>query len=62
MNPETLFISDLHIALEKPEITERFLSFLKNRAKQATTVYILGDLFDVWVGDDDFTPDRKSVV
>lgn len=61
MNPETLFISDLHIALEKPEITQRFLDFLNNRARQATAVYILGDLFDVWVGDDDFTPPTNKI-
>lgn len=61
MNPETLFISDLHIALEKPEITERFLDFLKNRARNATAVYIVGDLFDVWVGDDDFTPPTNKI-
>lgn len=56
MKHETLFISDLHLSFEKPEITRRFLHFLANRALQAQALYILGDLFDTWVGDDDNTP------
>ncbi|TRW90384.1 UDP-2,3-diacylglucosamine diphosphatase [Candidatus Methylobacter oryzae] len=61
MNLEILFISDLHISLDKPEITRRFLSFLSNRAPKAAAVYILGDLFDTWIGDDDFTPPNNKV-
>jgi len=61
MNEEILFISDLHIALEKSEITQRFLTFLKNRAAKAEAVYILGDLFDAWVGDDDPTPPNNKI-
>ncbi len=57
----TLFISDLHIALEKPEITRRFLAFLNDRAPKAAALYILGDLFDAWIGDDDFTPPNNSI-
>jgi UDP-2,3-diacylglucosamine hydrolase len=59
VNQETLFISDLHISLEKPEITRRFLAFLQSRAPNAAAVYILGDLFDAWVGDDDPTPPQQ---
>jgi len=58
---DILFISDLHIALGKPEITRRFLSFLKNQGSNAQAIYILGDLFDVWVGDDDFTPPNNLI-
>jgi UDP-2,3-diacylglucosamine hydrolase len=58
---EILFISDLHISLEKPEITRRFLAFLKNRAPQAAALYILGDLFDAWIGDDDPTPPNNKI-
>ncbi len=58
---DILFISDLHIGLEKPEITDRFLSFLTNRAPLASAVYILGDLFDAWIGDDDPTPPNNKV-
>lgn len=61
MNQEILFISDLHISLDKPEITRRFLSFLSTRAPKAAAVYILGDLFDAWIGDDDFTPPNNKV-
>ncbi|MEE9354643.1 MAG: UDP-2,3-diacylglucosamine diphosphatase [Methylococcaceae bacterium] len=61
MVKETLFISDLHLTIEKPYITQRFLTFLKQRASQAETLYILGDFFDTWVGDDDQTPPIKTV-
>lgn len=61
MNNEILFISDLHISLEKPEITRRLLHFLEKRAAKATAVYILGDLFDAWIGDDDFTPPNNKI-
>jgi UDP-2,3-diacylglucosamine hydrolase len=61
MSQEILFISDLHLALEKPEITQRFLTFLKNHAAKAEAVYILGDLFDAWVGDDDPTPPNNKI-
>ncbi len=61
MNNETLFISDLHISLDKPEITRSFLWFLENRASKAQSLYILGDLFDAWVGDDDYTPPTNKI-
>ncbi|MGR9114292.1 MAG: UDP-2,3-diacylglucosamine diphosphatase [Gammaproteobacteria bacterium] len=61
MSQEIIFISDLHISLEKPEITRRFLEFLKKRACNAAAVYILGDLFDAWIGDDDYTPPNNAI-
>ncbi|MEI6705779.1 MAG: UDP-2,3-diacylglucosamine diphosphatase [Methylococcales bacterium] len=61
MKKDILFISDLHLSLEKPEITRRFLSFLAGRAKKAKAVYILGDLFDTWIGDDDFMPPNNKI-
>ncbi len=61
MNQDILFISDLHLSIEKPEITRRFLDFLTNRATKAQAVYILGDLFDAWIGDDDFTPPNNKI-
>jgi len=48
----TLFISDLHIDASRPAITEQFLGFLSGEARQADALYILGDLFESWVGDD----------
>jgi len=61
MYSKTLFISDLHLTLERPEITHKFIIFLQSRAKSAKCLYILGDLFDTWIGDDDFSPPIKSV-
>lgn len=59
---ETLFISDLHLDQNKPEITQQFLSFIKTRAIQARVLYILGDLFEVWLGDDDEAAGFKPVI
>lgn len=47
------FIADLHLAENRPDITACFLSFLENEALKATSLYILGDLFEYWIGDDD---------
>jgi UDP-2,3-diacylglucosamine hydrolase len=52
----TYFIADLHLAENRPDITACLLTFLKNDAPQAQTLYILGDLFEYWVGDDDDNP------
>jgi UDP-2,3-diacylglucosamine hydrolase len=49
----TLFISDLHLAPERPRINETFFRFLRDTAPQAEALHILGDLFENWVGDDD---------
>lgn len=48
----TLFISDLHLDAERPHVTARFLRFLREDARGADALYILGDLFEAWVGDD----------
>lgn len=52
----TLFISDLHLQEEHPEMIDIFLTFLKNQAMKSDALYILGDFFDAWVGDDDDSP------
>ena len=52
----TLFISDLHLDAKSPEIGEQFLRFLEGEAADADALYILGDLFESWVGDDDPDP------
>jgi UDP-2,3-diacylglucosamine hydrolase len=49
----TLFISDLHLDPDRPVITALFLDFLQHRAVGAEALYILGDLFEAWIGDDD---------
>lgn len=56
MQKHTLFIADLHLSEDKKITTELFLDFLKTRAPQAETLYILGDLFKLWIGDDDPAP------
>jgi UDP-2,3-diacylglucosamine hydrolase len=49
----TLFISDLHLEADRPDIGKQFLDFMDTDAKEADDLYILGDLFEAWVGDDD---------
>ena len=49
----TLFISDLHLEANRPKIADQFLRFLETEALHAERLYILGDLFESWVGDDD---------
>ncbi|MCL4128545.1 UNVERIFIED_CONTAM: hypothetical protein GTU68_056491 [Idotea baltica] len=46
------FISDLHLTNERPEVIQAFVSFLNNQATTAERVYLLGDLFEFWIGDD----------
>lgn len=50
------FIADLHLSADRPDITECLLDFLVNEAVAADTLYVLGDLFEVWIGDDDLNP------
>jgi UDP-2,3-diacylglucosamine hydrolase len=57
----TLFVSDLHLDADAPEAVARFLAFLRDDAVQAAALYILGDLFESWVGDDDTEPVRDAV-
>lgn len=58
----TLFVSDLHLDAQHPEITRQFLDFLAGEATRAESLYILGDLFEVWIGDDDPDPEKQRVV
>lgn len=53
MSPFTYFISDLHLSAERPDITACLLNFLQQQAPQAEALYVLGDLFEAWIGDDD---------
>jgi len=59
---ETLLISDLHLCAARPGCTELLLGFLASRARQAQALYILGDLFDAWIGDDDPSPPNPQVI
>jgi UDP-2,3-diacylglucosamine hydrolase len=57
-----LFISDLHIDASRPAIAEQFLKFLETEAKDADALYILGDLFESWVGDDAADPVQAAAI
>src|SRR5690348_11355468 len=48
-----LFVSDLHLSSTRPGINRTFFEFLRERAARASDLWILGDLFEYWVGDDD---------
>ena len=56
-----LFVSDVHLDAGTPEATEQFLAFLRREAADAEALYVLGDLFEAWVGDDDEDPDKARV-
>lgn len=58
----TLFISDLHLNPEQPDTIRLFLEFLDHQASQAETLYILGDLFEAWLGDDLILPEYIPVI
>jgi len=61
--PHTLFISDLHLSEEQPRITQLFLKFTRAIAPNADALYILGDLFEYWAGDDDrHTPFHLQII
>lgn len=56
-----LFASDLHLDSSAPEAIEQFLSFLREHAAEADALYLLGDVFEAWVGDDDSEQDKVRV-
>jgi UDP-2,3-diacylglucosamine hydrolase len=60
--PRTLFISDLHLCASRPAINELFFRFLREQAQHAEALYILGDLFEYWIGDDDIEGLNREVV
>ena len=58
----TLFISDLHLDLARPAILDQFETFIRDEAVHADALYILGDLFEAWIGDDADDPVGKRFV
>jgi UDP-2,3-diacylglucosamine hydrolase len=56
-----LFASDLHLDASAPDAIEQFLAFLLDHAANAEALYILGDLFEAWVGDDDSEQEKRRV-
>lgn len=61
--PHTLFISDLHLSSKEPQVVRIFRNFMQRIAPGADALYILGDLFEYWAGDDDLDePFHESIV
>ena len=58
----SLYISDLHLSEERPEANERFFRFLEEDASGADALYVLGDLFEYWIGDDDLGAPFNAVI
>ncbi|TDQ59596.1 UDP-2,3-diacylglucosamine hydrolase [Mesocricetibacter intestinalis] len=58
---KTYFIADLHLSESRPHLTQLFTDFMQQRAPEAEALYILGDLFDFWIGDDESSPLIESV-
>jgi UDP-2,3-diacylglucosamine hydrolase len=59
--PALQFIADLHLDAGRPDTTRLFLQYLGSRGRDADAIYILGDLFEVWIGDDDETVLSREV-
>lgn len=57
-----IFISDLHLEEKRLDIAEIFFKFIEKEAIKAQALYILGDLFESWIGDDDLTPFNQSII
>jgi UDP-2,3-diacylglucosamine hydrolase len=58
----SLFVSDLHLAPERPRIVDAFFAFARDTAARAEALYVLGDLFEYWVGDDDLAEPFNAAV
>lgn len=59
---DTLLISDLHLSVQRPGTTAALLDLLRGRAREARALYVLGDLFDAWIGDDDLAEPMHAQV
>ncbi|PSV48545.1 UDP-2,3-diacylglucosamine diphosphatase [Photobacterium indicum] len=57
----TLFIADLHLSAERTDITDCFLHFMQHEARNIDALYVLGDLFEMWIGDDDNSPFLQQI-
>jgi len=61
LSSRTLFISDLHLQESRPDITNTLLHFLKTNQGHSDALFILGDLFEVWIGDDDVSELKSTI-
>jgi UDP-2,3-diacylglucosamine hydrolase len=62
MNDSTWLVSDLHLSEHTPELVQAFLDFLKKRQQDACALYLLGDIFDYWIGDDYHLPRYQHII
>lgn len=56
------FISDLHLSAEQPALTQLFIHYLQNQATEADALFMLGDIFEVWLGDDMILPEYQAAI
>lgn len=56
-----LFISDIHLCQQRPDLTNAFVNFLQTTATSCQQLYLLGDIFDAWIGDDFTDPKMQTV-
>ncbi len=56
------FISDLHLEVARPDTTQQFFEFIDRCQNQVSALYILGDFFDAWIGDDDVSPWNQAII
>jgi UDP-2,3-diacylglucosamine hydrolase len=59
---KTWFLSDCHLDAAHPEITNQFIELMKKSAGSVDDIYILGDLFELWIGDDDHSPFHTNII
>ncbi|WP_318438415.1 UDP-2,3-diacylglucosamine diphosphatase [Photobacterium leiognathi] len=57
----TLFISDLHLSASRPDMTDCFLRFMAEDTANIDALYVLGDLFEMWIGDDEESPFLQQI-
>lgn len=57
-----IFISDLHLDSATPQLTNHFCRFLNELKNDINEIYILGDLFETWIGDDDINPHHSQII
>jgi len=58
----TLLVSDLHLSETRPQANEAFFAFVEDKARKADALYILGDLFEYWIGDDDLADPFNGII
>src|SRR5699024_6877187 len=61
MKADALIVADIHLNEAEPDIIDGFLRFLQQEATKAKALYILGDLFEFWIGDDDPNPLHQKI-